>query len=96
MSFLSKLFGLGGGGKAAEEPAAPEQEHNGFTMRATPFQQEGRWQVCGVIVREVEGAVKEHKFIRADSFGSREEATEMSFFKARQIIDQQGEHLFRQ
>ena len=94
MSFLSRLFGLGGG-KPAAEPSAPEQDHNGFTIKATPFQQEARWQLCGVICREVDGAVKEHKFIRADSFGSRDEAVEMAFFKGRQIIDMQGEHLFR-
>ena len=95
MSFLKKLFGIGGDSKPATEPAAPEQEHAGFMIRATPFQQEGRWQLCGVITRDVDGATQEHKFIRADSFGSREEAVEMAFFKARQIIDMQGDYLFK-
>lgn len=90
MSFLRKLFGLGE--KPGREPEpAPSQEHKGFTILATPFQAQGRWQLCGVLQRESDGVMKEHKFIRADAFGSEEEAIEMTFFKGRQIIDQQGE-----
>ena len=93
MSFLSRLFGLGGGAPK-QEPPAPEQEHAGCTIRATPFENGGRWQICGVIVREVDGATKEHKFIRADACGALEDAIEMTFFKGRQIIDQNGGRLF--
>jgi hypothetical protein len=38
--------------------------------------------------------VKEHKFIRADRFASREDAVEVTIRKARQLIDQQGERIF--
>jgi hypothetical protein len=47
-----------------------------------------------VIHRGVDGVVKEHKFIRADNFGSRSEAEDMVLFKGRQIIDQSGGRLF--
>jgi hypothetical protein len=91
MSFWKKLFG---GGPSQEAPAPREsEEYGGFVIAATPFQAEGRWQLCGVISREVDGAVKEHQFIRADAFGSREDAVQMTFLKGRQIIDQQGESL---
>ena len=94
MSFLSKLFGLGGSPNA---PApAPMQEHNGYTIAATPFEEGGRFQLCGVITKEIDGEMKEHRFIRADKLGSMEDAVSMSFFKGRQIIDQMGEDLFRQ
>jgi hypothetical protein len=94
MSFFRKLFGLGEA-KVREPEPAPSQEHKGFTILATPFQAQGRWQLCGILQLESEGEIKEHKFIRADAFGSEEEAIEMTFFKGRQIIDQQGEAILK-
>lgn len=98
MSFFKKLFGLGGsgGGKPADESSAPTQEHEGYTIRATPFEDGGRFQLCGVITKEIEGEIKEHRFIRADKLGSMEDAVSMTFFKGRQIIEQMGEDVFRQ
>ncbi len=93
MSFLKKLFGLGDSAPR-EAPPPPIQEHQGFTIAATPFESEGRWQLSGVITREVDGAMKEHRFIRADAFLSRDEAVEMTFFKGRQMIDQMGDRIW--
>lgn len=90
MSFLKKLFG---GGSAPAKPA-PEQEHGGFTIRATPYQDAGQWQMCGVILRQVDGEMKEHRFVRADRFPSEADAVEFTFAKARQIIDLNGERIF--
>lgn len=93
MSFWKKLFG-GGGGGAAEETAGEPVEHNGFTIRATPFTEGGQYQTCGVITKEVGGEVKEHRFIRADRFASKQDAVDVTLRKARQIIDEQGERIF--
>lgn len=90
MSFLKKLFG--GGSKTEQLP--PEQEHNGFAIKATPYQENGQWQMCGVISRQIGEELKEHRFVRADRFPSREDAVEFTFTKARQIIDMQGDRLF--
>ncbi len=38
MSFFKKLFGGGSSAPAEEAPAASE-EHAGFTIRATPYQE---------------------------------------------------------
>jgi hypothetical protein len=97
MSFLKKLFGLGGS-SASKEPdpaSAPSQEHEGYTIRATPYEEGGRFQLCGVISKEIDGEMKEHRFIRADKLATMEDAVSMTFFKGRQIIDQMGEDLFR-
>ena len=91
MSFFKKLFG--GGAPKAEEPA-PTSEHEGFTIHATPYQAEGQWQMCGVIEKEVDGEMKSHRFIRADRFPDKDTAVEMTFMKARQIIEQGGTRLF--
>ena len=95
MSFWKKLFG-GGGGNAPEEAAGEPEEYNGFTIRATPFTEGGQYQTCGVISKEIDGEVREHRFIRADRFPSKDDAIDVSLRKARQIIDQQGEQIFRQ
>ena len=91
MSFFKKLFG---GGAPKPEAPVPTQEHAGFTILATPYQHEGQWQMCGVIEKEVAGEVKSHRFIRADRFPDKDTATELTFVKARQIIDQSGERMF--
>ncbi len=93
MSFFSKLFG---GGKTEE--ATPVEgrsvEHKGFTIRATPFKEAGQFQTCGVIAKQTEEGVKEHRFIRADRFAGMDEASDVALAKGRQIVDEQGDRLF--
>ncbi len=93
MSFWKKLFG-GGGGEAAGEAAGEPVEHNGFTIRATPFTEGGQYQTCGVISKEIGGEVKEHRFIRADRFAAKQDAIDVTLRKARQVIDEQGDKIF--
>ncbi len=94
MSFWKKLFG--GGGGAEEAPAAGKEiEYNGFVIRPTPFKQDGQWQCCGVISKEIDGAVKEHRFIRADRFPGLDDAIDISLRKGKQMVDEQGDRVFR-
>ena len=96
MSFLKKLFGLGG--RADSAPAEKVQksvDYNGFTIRATPYQEAGQYQLCGVIAKEVDGEMKEHRYVRADRMASLDDIVEMAIMKGRQLIDQQGERLFK-
>ena len=95
MSFWKNLFG----GAASTESAAPktlaEIEHGGFTIRAEPYRAEGgQWQTAGTVQKTTDGETKEHRFVRADRFGSAEEATEFSLTKGRQLVDQLGEKVF--
>jgi hypothetical protein len=93
MSFLKKLFGGGSSAPATARPAA-ECEHKGFRLLATPYQEAGQWQMCGVIEKEIAGEMKSYRFVRADRFGSAEEAAEPTLAKARMIIDQMGDKVF--
>jgi len=96
MSFLKRLFG----GKTQGQDEVPPSitgadiEYNGFTIRATPFKESGQYQSCGVILKDIDGVLREHRFIRADRFSGLEDAVSMIHIKARQIIDEQGERLF--
>ena len=97
MSFLKRLFGGGGGaGDAANDarPAGDGIEHNGFRIVPTPYKTEGGFQTCGVISKEMDGVVKEHRFVRADRFSSLSDAADMAVKKGQQIVNEQGDRLF--
>lgn len=92
MSFWKKLFGAGGATES--EPAGDPVEHKGFLITPTPFTEGGQYQTCGVISKVVDGETKQHRFIRADRFASRQDAIDVTVRKARQVIDEQGERIF--
>jgi hypothetical protein len=94
LSFLKSLFGFGdqGSRKAA---TAKQAEHKGFVIEAQPYRAGGLYQTAGVISKDVDGVRKEHKFIRADAFTTRDEAADFALSKGRQLIDEQGDALFK-
>ncbi len=94
MSFFKKLFGGGTSEPEAPKAGAPEV-YKGFTITPVPFKNEGQFQTAGTIEKEVDGAVKSHKFIRADRFAGHEDACTFSLTKGRQIVDEQGERVFK-
>ncbi|MBL0935042.1 MAG: hypothetical protein IBJ07_09840 [Rhizobiaceae bacterium] len=91
MSFFKKLFG---GGDPTPQAPAKTLEYKGYTIQPKPFQEGGQYQTCGIISKEIDGAVKEHRLIRADRFPSLDDATETTVRKARQVIDEQGDRIF--
>jgi len=96
MSFWKSLFGRLSRAEGAAEKTSPAETYNGFTIRAAPFKSGPNYQVAGIIEKEVAGMRKEHRFIRADSTASYEDAVTFSLTKARQIVDLQGERMFDQ
>jgi hypothetical protein len=95
MSFLKKLFGLGGDAAATEEKPGETQEHEGFTIVATPIKEGGQFQVAGIISKAIDGETKTYKFLRVDRFNDRVSCVELIFMKGKQIIAEQGERIFR-
>ena len=101
-SFLSGLFGklIGGsagandGGNAANANGGEAEVYQGYTIIPSPRPNGGQYNTAGLITREIDGEVKKHQFIRADTHAGREEAIRHSLTKARQIIDEQGDRLF--
>ena len=96
MSFLKKLFGGGGG---SSEPAAPRiaasATYEGFAIAAAPMPEGGQFRLAATITRTVDGEERVHRLIRADMFASEEEAAQAALRKARQVVDEQGEAMFR-
>ena len=93
MSFFKKLFG--GGSSADSAKPGKSLEYKGFMIEAKPYKEGGQFQLAGVISKEIDGVRKEHKFIRADRFTSVDEAAEIALVKGKQIIDEQGERIFK-
>ena len=94
MSFLKKLFGGGSSGEAAAPKASRTLEYNGFVIAATPYKEGGQWQTCGTVSKAIDGALKEHRFIRADRFADEESAVDHTIMKGQQIVDQMGDRIF--
>jgi len=96
-SFLSDLWArlAGGATKAGRtEPAAEPVEYKGYRIRPEPYPSKGQYQTAGVIEKAVGEDTKEHRFVRAETHASMDDAVSFSITKAKQIIDEQGDRLF--
>ena len=87
MPFLKKLFG-------GTSSAAPEPEiYEGFKIYPEPAKEDGSFRLTARIEKEVDGEVRSHLLIRADTFQNAEIAAEAAVTKAKMMIDQMGEQL---
>ncbi len=93
MSLLKKLFG-GGNGAAAPQEAEPEL-YNGFKIFPSPMSESGSYRLSARIEKEVGGELKSETIIRADTFSSADAAGEAAVTKAKLLIDQMGDKLFK-
>lgn len=98
MSFWKKLFGGAGddAGKSIEPAVVGEESYKGFTIKAITMPAGSEFQLAGLIEKTVDGELKTYKFVRADRFSSREDVVSFSLAKGRQIVDEQGDGVFRQ
>ncbi len=91
---LRFLF-MGASKKQETRPVVEEPvDYKGYTIQAAPQKEGGQWLTAGTITKEIEGTVKEHKFIRSDMHAERTSAVEFSISKGRQIIDLDGDRIF--
>ncbi|MEO9518414.1 MAG: HlyU family transcriptional regulator [Paracoccaceae bacterium] len=90
MSLFSRLFG----GSSQTQDAEP-QTYNGFEIIAEPIREGSKWRVAARIEKDVNGEAKVHELIRADTLDDEPSAIDVSISKAKQMIDEQGEGLFR-
>ena len=90
MSILSRIFG-----QKKPEPTETAEEYNGFRIYPAPVKDGSQYRVNARIELDVDGEIKTHNLIRADTVGSLEEATTFTIRKAKQVIDEQGARLFQ-
>ena len=96
MSFWKNLFG---GGSSSAEPAGDkalgEESYKGFLIKAIEMKAGSELQLAGTIEKEIGGELKSYRFVRADRMTSRDDLIALALSKGRQIIDEQGEAIFR-
>lgn len=90
MSIFSKLFG----GKSQSKTPQPET-YEGFLIFPEPQKEANGYRLSARIEKEIDGTLKTHLLIRADSFHAADTAAEAAVTKAKMLIDQMGEKLFR-
>ncbi|KKB80072.1 hypothetical protein VW35_06415 [Devosia soli] len=97
MSFWKKLFG--GGGVEDSAPAGDkslgEESYKGHLIKAIEMRAGSEYQLAGTIEKDIGGEVKSYKFIRADRMGSKDDLVALALNKGRQIIDEQGDGIYR-
>jgi hypothetical protein len=84
----------GGGTTGQDEPAAEAVEYKGFRIRPAPYSATGGFQTAGVIEKDFETGPKEHRFVRAETHPSKDDAAAFAIAKGKQIIDEQGDRVF--
>ena len=93
--FFSRLFG-GGASKAEDAvPDAPDEVYKDVAIRAIPQSDGGQWRIAGQLTKTIDGVPITRKFMRADMMNSREQAAVASIGKAKLIIDQNGDMLWK-
>lgn len=96
MSFLKKLFGGGSADKAPQgDKVLGEESYKGFLIKAIEMRAGSELQLAGTIEKDVAGELKTYRFVRADRMSSREDLVMLALSKGRQIIDEQGDGIFR-
>jgi hypothetical protein len=85
-----------GRGAAADAPARAETatEYNGYLIRPALRRQGSGWLIAGSITKAFSDGVREHHFIRADTYMDHAEGVLFCIQKAKQIIDEQGDRIF--
>ncbi len=85
-----------GGGRPAGEPERGEAvEYRGYRIVPLVRPQGGQYLTCALIEKDFPEGSKRHELIRADTHASADEAKAFAIRKARQVIDEQGDRLFR-
>lgn len=96
MSFFKKLFG---GGSASAEPTGEktlgEETYKGYLIKAIEMKVGSEYQLAGLIEKGFDGELKTYRYIRADRMSSVDDLVSLALGKGRQIIDEQGDGIFR-
>jgi len=96
MSFLKKLFGGGSDTNAdGGDKVFGEENYKGFLIKAIEMKAGSELQLAGTIEKDIGGDLKTYRFVRADRMSSRDDLVMLALSKGRQIIDEQGEGIFR-
>ena len=93
-NFFRQLVGGGGDADEGASSDAPSTEYKGYAIRPACRREGSQWLTVGVISKTFDDGVREHEFIRADFYASKDDAEACAITKAKRIIDEQGDCIF--
>lgn len=95
---MKKLFGGGdaAGEGGGDKPIGEAAEHKGCAIQPIVMQKGSQYLTAGIITKDFPDGERAHRFVRADTHGSADQAHDFAIVKGRQIIDEQGDRLFDQ
>lgn len=85
---------LGGGGDGGGTAPSEVVEYRGYRIVARPIRQGGQFLTAGTIAKDFPEGTREHRFVRADTHASEEDARRFMVQKAQRLIDEVGDRLF--
>ncbi len=91
MGLFSRLFGS----STATEPTVEPVEYKSFLIYPNSEPDGSQFRIAGKLTKEINGELKEHRFIRSDVISSKANADELVVSKAKVLIDQLGDSLFK-
>ncbi len=90
-----RLRGTRSSGPARPGEIAETERYAGLEVEARPVREGGVWRVAGRVRRGSGEDADTRDFVRADTMADHDQAVQMSLLKARQLVDDLGETLFR-
>ncbi|MGF1900481.1 HlyU family transcriptional regulator [Aliivibrio sifiae] len=91
MGLFSRLFGS----SPKQEPVIEAIEYKTFLIYPNSEADGSQFRIAGKVTKEINGELKEHRFIRSDVISSKNDADELMLRKAKMLIDQMGESIFK-
>ena len=94
--FFRRLFSAGDTPPSVTRSDGEAFDYKGYSVKPSPIKEDSGWRVAGFISQEMDGETRIHELIRADVFPGEAEALDITAGKARRLIDEQGERIFRE
>ncbi|MCK5745995.1 MAG: transcriptional activator HlyU [Oricola sp.] len=92
--FLKRLFGSATNENTPQSDE-PDEVYNEVELFARPVKEGGQWRIAGEIRKRIDGTLVERKFMRADLLPDADTAKTATLGKAKLIVDQNGDGLWR-
>jgi len=90
VGFFSNLFSS----KESKAKQVEPVEYKGFLIYQESIAESGQYRIAGRITKEIDGEVREHRFIRSDVVSSETDANDLMLNKAKMFIDQMNGKIF--
>ncbi|MCP3700662.1 MAG: transcriptional regulator [Aliivibrio sp.] len=90
MGLFSRLFGTSPKKETTIEPI----EYKSFLIYPNSEQDDSQFRIAGTITKEINGEIKEHRFIRSDVISNKSDADKLMVHKSKMLIDQMNESIF--